>query len=419
MKLLNIANRNYIATLILVFVIGSIVGYFVLKSIVNNEFNQKLFAEKDQLIYELHTFEDLKSNYYLNIGDKIQLEEVDYDPKIKSVLSDTIMYDEFEKKELPFRILTFSDNFKGRFYEVRITKSLLSNNDLMKGITEIMILVVVLLSISLIIINRFLSKKIWDPFHQILNNLKEFKISKPEPLSTIDTTVDEFRDLKNALNNMIGKSISDYQNLKEYTENTSHEIQTPLAIIRNKSEMLLQEPLSESQLTEIGKIYEASGRLSRLKEGLSMLTKIDNNQFVDNEPIHIRRFIKKKLANVEELILIKNLKVTTKYQADPIIEMNNDLAYMMVTNLLSNAIKHNLENGRIDILLGAHELLIENTGRDPGIPTKQLFNRFKRTGKNIESVGLGLSLIKRIADYYKMTIEYTYNNNWHLIKITF
>ena len=419
MKLLNIANRNYIATLVIVFLVGSVAGYFVLKSIINNEFNQKLYAEKDQLIYELHTYEDLKTNYYLNIGDKIQLEEVYYDPGLKSLLSDTIMYDEYEKKELPFRILTFSDEFQGKFYIVRISKSLLSNNDIMKGITEIMVLVVILLSVSLIVINRFVSKKIWGPFHQILSNLKDFKISKPEPLSTIDTTVDEFRELKNALNNMIGKSIKDYQNLKEYTENTSHEIQTPLAIIRNKSEMLLQEPLNKNQLTEIGKIYEAAGRLSRLKEGLSTLTKIDNNQYVDSEPINIQKFVLKKLAHVEELIQIKRIEVTTDFSADPVIEMNNDLAYMMITNLLSNAIKHNVEGGELNIHLTLTELRIENTGEPPTVPTNELFDRFKRSGKNIESIGLGLSLIKRIADYYHMQINYNYDQGWHSLRLQF
>lgn len=419
MKLLNIANRNYIATLVVVFLVGSIAGYFVLKSIVNNEFNQKLFAERQQLIYELHTYEDLKTSYYLNIGDKIQLEEVNYDPELRSMLSDTIMYDEYEKKDLPFRILTFSDEFQGKFYVVRISKSLLSNNDIMKGVTEIMVLVVILLSVSLIVINRFVSKKIWNPFHQILSNLKEFNISRPEPLATIDSSVDEFRELKDALNSMINKSIKDYQNLKEYTENTSHEIQTPLAIIRNKSEMLLQEPLTKNQLTEIGKIYEATGRLSRLKEGLSMLTKIGNNQYVDAESINIKEFISKKLTNVEELIELKKIEVTTHFLANPVLTLNYDLAYMMITNLMSNAIKHNVERGKIKITLEAHELRIENTGNDPGVPTSKLFDRFKRSGKNVESVGLGLSLIKRIADYYHFKINYVYKDGWHTVRLTF
>jgi hypothetical protein len=399
--------------------VGSVLGYFVLKSIINDEFNQKLFAEKSQLIYEMHTFQDLKDNYYLNIGDKIEIEEFDNDPNIQPEITDTTMFDKFEKKELPFRILTFSDQFQGKFYKVRITKSLLPNEDLIKGITEIMFLIVVLLGLSLIIINRLFSQKIWNSFYQILDQLQSFKLSTPKPLSTINTKVDEFRELENAFNKMIKKSIKDYQNLKDYTENTSHEIQTPLAIIRNKSEMLLQEPLSQNQLTEIGKIYEAAGRLSRLKEGLSTLTKIDNNQFVDAEDINVQKFIKKKLSNVEELIEIKKIEVTTKFLADPVIKLNYDLAYMMITNLLSNAIKHNIEKGKIRITISAQELKIENTGTEPDVPTSELFDRFKRSGKNIDSIGLGLSLIKRITDYYHMKISYSYADQWHKIVIQF
>lgn len=419
MKLLSIANRYYLFTLLVVFAIGSMIAYNVIKSIINHEFNEKLFAEQQQLVYELKTYDNLQKSYYLNIGDLIELEEVPEDPGIRPFLRDTSMFDPYEKKELPFRILTFSSEINQKNYIITISKSLLPNLDLIEGVSEIMIGIALMLMLALGLLNRIIFRKLWSPFHQIILQLEKFKITSPVPLDIERTNVDEFNQLIVVLDSMITKSIHDYKNLKEYTENTSHEIQTPLAIIKNKAEILLQEPLSEDHLSELAKIYEAAGRLSRLKEGLSTLTKIDNNQFIESEPIDVREFIRQKLESFEELLDIKELKLSTHYAAAPVLQINNDLAYMMITNLLSNSIKHNVKGGRIIITLHQYELKIENTGLKPSLPTNQLFDRFKRSSPNNESTGLGLSLVKRIVNQYKMNITYTYENSWHRIAITF
>lgn len=419
MKLLTIANRYYLITLFIVFIVGSLVAYFVLKSIINKEFNQKLLAEKEQLIYELHTYEDLKENYYLNIGDRIEVDEVSDDPNIRGVLRDTTMYDPYEKKVLPFRQLTFSDQFNDRYYIITITKSLLPNQDLVEGISEIMLGIISLLLLSIGFVNRVIFKKLWSPFYHLTDQLKTFNITRPKPISMKNTRVEEFGQLKSVLDTMISKSIKDYKTLKEYTENTSHEIQTPLAVIKNKAEILLQEPLSESQLTEVGRIYEAAGRLSRLKEGLSILSKIENNQFLEAVTINVRAFIEDRLHQLGELIEIRHLKLTTVYGKEPVLLLNDDLAYILFNNLLSNAIKHNINNGEIVIRLDNHSLTIENTGKAPSLPTEELFDRFKRSGNLADSTGLGLSLVRGIADFYKLKISYTYNEPLHKVVLSF
>ena len=419
MKLLSIANRYYLVTLLIVFMVGSSVAYFILKSIINREFNQKLFAEREQLIFELHTYEDLQDNYYLNIGDIIELQELAYDPKIAPFLKDTVMYHPYEKRELPFRTLTFSDQFNNRFYKVTITKSLLPNQDIVEGVSEIMLGTLGILALSLVLLNRAISRRLWAPFYQILAQLRAFNITKPQPISFKNTRVEEFKELESTIERMVRKNIRDYKNLKEFTENTSHEIQTPLAIIKNKAEMLLQETLSETQLREVSKIYEAAGRLSRLKEGLLTMSRIENNLYVETEEVDIKKFLEERLANFEELIEIKGITVEAVYESEPVINMNNDLAFILFTNLISNAIKHNVQDGEIRILLREQLLLIKNTGNPPDLPTDQLFDRFKRSGKLSDSSGLGLSLVKRIIELYEMKVEYVFENGWHRLTIQF
>ena len=140
MKLFTITNRYYLIALLIVFTIGGVFGYFVLKFIINSEFNEKLMADKNQLMHELRNYEELEENYYLNIGDRIDLKVVENDPKIESTLRDTVMFDEYENKILPYRTLIFSEKLNNRFYIVSITKSLLPNEDLMRGMAEILVL---------------------------------------------------------------------------------------------------------------------------------------------------------------------------------------------------------------------------------------------------------------------------------------
>lgn len=420
MKLLTIANRYYLFAFLGVFAVGSLLAFFILRSIINHEFNEKLFAEREQLIYELHTYDDLKETYYLNIGDKIEVEEVAEDPQLAGHLRDTVMYDQYEHREMPYRILTFSDQINDRPYVIHIYKSLVPNQDLIQGVSEIMFGMALLLTVSLGLLNRIIFKKLWAPFHQIVSQLRTFNITQPLPVQTETSNVDEFRELKEVLDRMIEKSIRDYKNLKEYTENTSHEIQTPLAIIKNKAEALLQEPLEERVLLEVGAVYEAAGRLSRLKEGLSILTKIENHQYVVDEPVDLKAFLEKKLESLSELVSMRQLTLKTSYEASPVLQINSDLAYMLLSNLLANAIKHNVDGGEIRLQLEANRLQIENTGNEPQVPVDQLFDRFRRANaKNTDGNGLGLSLVKRIADFYGFNIQYTYSQGWHRLTLSF
>ncbi|MEQ8471234.1 MAG: HAMP domain-containing sensor histidine kinase [Marinoscillum sp.] len=411
MKLLDIANRYYLVVLILVFSIGSLAAYSVLKGIINHEFNEKLFAEKEQLIFELNNYENLQKTYYLNIGDVIDIREVETNPMVSSLLIDTTMYDQYEKKELPFRQLTFSEEIKGKYYVITISKSLLPNLDLIQGVSEIMIGIALLLMVSLGFLNRWIFKKLWKPFYQIIDQLQRFKISQPIPLDIEPSDVDEFNKLSAVLDEMITKNIKDYKTLREYTDNTSHEIQTPLAIIKNKAEILMQEDLTESQMMEVSKIYEASTRLARLKEGLSLLSKIENNQYIASEAINLKQYLEKRLESFEELIELKQITLTTTFHSEPTVHWHNDLAYMLITNLLSNAIKHNIQEGYILIILNQNSLLIRNSGKEPLISTDQLFERFKRSSNLRESTGLGLSIVKRITTQYNMKIDYQYSQD--------
>ncbi len=423
MKLLAITNRLYLISIGAVILISSLAAFFILRSIINNEFNRKLIAEKEQLLHELIENPELSRGQFLNVGDRITMTPFDTDSLIQDMMIDTAYYEPYEEEVLPFRVLAFTESINGINYKITISKSLVPNMDLISGIGQIMIGMGCLILLVLVLINKVILRKLWAPFEYLLDHLKTFDITSPRRIRqgayTFDSKVDEFKQLNQVLNDMIKQSIKDYNSLKEFTENTSHEIQTPLAIIRNKAETLLQEDLNKEQLEDIGKIYEAAGRLSRLKTGLSLISRIDNNQYIKKEPINLKEVIESKLEDFEELIAIKNLRLKTTYYGEPELELNSELTSILITNLINNAIKHNIKDGLINIVLKDVELLIENTGTPPVIPTDHMFDRFQKTGDTSESTGLGLSLVKKIVEHFNLKVKYIYEKDLHKLYLTF
>jgi len=236
----------------------------------------------------------------------------------------------------------------------------------------------------------------------------EFDKVKKEMISE-----EEYQKLRNQVEN-------DFVNLKQFTENASHEIQTPLAIIKNKSELLLQqEELDKETVKEIVSINEAATRLSKLNQALLQLMKIDNRQYQESEKIDLSGLLEIKLQRLNELIEMKNIKLKTSIDKNVFIYMNVSLAEILLSNLLNNSIKHNIFGGEIIISLMSKELSIKNTGESLRIDPQKLFDRFVKESTSNESIGLGLSLVKQICETYNFVVSYNYEHSMHELKINF
>jgi len=421
-KLLALTNRFYFASIIVIVIIAGFVSYLIFKTSINRQFNEKLLAEREQLIFELHSQDNIQDAYYLNVGGKVTLEPINNSVYVPLSWSDTLLYDAYQKKKLTFRQIKFSDIFDNRNYLITISKSLLSTDEMIKGIGEVMLLLMFSLIISLILLSNRINKTIWQPFYDSLSFLKTYDLTKPNSPKFDSTRIDEFRKLNEVINAMIEKSINDYESLKEFSENASHEIQTPLSIIKTKAELLMQdETLREEQINGINTIYAAANRLSRLNHDLAFLTKIDNNQFNELKTINLNEFLNNKLEEFEDLIDHKNIAITKSFIAEPRLRINDSLIHVLITNLLNNAIKHNVENGTINLKIKKNELVIENTGNplQKGDSGNDLFKRFRKSTTSKESSGLGLALVKKICDLYDYKIVYSVNKRKHKIVIVF
>jgi signal transduction histidine kinase len=253
-----------------------------------------------------------------------------------------------------------------------------------------------------------------------IDKAEKFDIQSDKPIDLPETNINEFRQLNMVLDQMTRKMRNDYLNLKEYNENSAHEIQTPLAIIRSKLEILMQrKELRKGSLYLIKSIDEAATRLLKLNQGLLLISKIDNLYFQEEKEISLRQVIENCITNYKEITQIKKITVEVEAIDPALVKMNEILAEVLISNLISNAVRYNIDDGFIKCFIDRRYLKISNTGAPLKTEPELLFRRFQKASDNTQSVGLGLSIVKKIADTYKMKITYTCSGSIHEILLNY
>ncbi len=418
MKLLSKYNRINIPVTISVVLISSIAYYFILHIVLIHQLNHDLVIEEQ----EIRNY--VEENDSLPEASTYKDQQISFDTLLTQVpprkFSTQKIYDNDEREEDSYRQLAFPITVHNRIYQAIVRKSQEGTEYLVKMIVIIALMVIVLLLLVLFIVNRFILGKLWKPFNATLDQLKQFNISSKNKLQLNKTNINEFTELNKTALLMTEKVSSDYESLKSFTENASHEIQTPLAIIKMKLELLMQsENMNTTQVDCITALGEATDRLSRLNQSLLLLTKIDNSQFIDSEKVNISNVLSGFINNFEELASSKNIFVKKNIKPDVCIIINKALAEAMISNVITNTIKHNHNNGNIEVDLNDTTLLVSNTGKEPAIKTSELFQRFKKDNLSSDSLGLGLAIVKRICETYGFHISYNYSKPMHTIKINF
>ena len=285
-------------------------------------------------------------------------------------------------------------------------------------IYPILLLFIVLLA-GFFVINWYVSKKLWKPFYQTLEQLNHYKINEHSKKFN-STSIQEFSELNRTLSTMTEKMHNDYVSQKQFIENASHEIQTPLAVIKTKIELLIQSTnLNENDMQIIQSVYNASNKLSSLNKALLLLSKIENNQFVDSEKIQFKQLIEKNLEHFEDLISIKDIQIEKDYKVVPTHQMNPILADILITNLIQNAIRHNTKGGFIKIELTENSVKLSNSSETTVEDTNELFNRFKKSEGSADSIGLGLAIVKEICENFDIHLRYSSENKVHTLLLSF
>lgn len=269
---------------------------------------------------------------------------------------------------------------------------------------------------GLLVLNRRLSKSVWKPFRETLDQLKTFSLNNQTKIEFSKTDVSEFDELNQSLTKLIEHNVSVYKTQKEFTENASHELQTPLAILKNKLDILLQnQDLTEKQYQIAEEMNRALSRSSRINKNLLLLAKIDNKQF-DSETFHLNEVLNQSLEILQEHFEQKNISVNTEISDNVKVNGNIGLTEVLINNLIINAIRHTPINGSISIKLNNSVFEVSNSGTEK-LNSDLLFKRFSRFSKDNNGSGLGLAIVQEICKSQNWTIDYRFENNNHIFSV--
>lgn len=292
-------------------------------------------------------------------------------------------------------------------------------NHFLISIIMVVAWIMVFLIILTIIVGVLVSKKILEPFYHAIDEIKKFSLKDNRSMKLMKTQTEEFTSLNTFLLKMSESSKKDYHLLEELSENTSHELQTPLASIKGKIELLMDSDLSEKQLLNLSSMNDELDRLSSINQSLILLAKLEHFEKNDSQHINFSELLNDRLQYFEDLFEIQNLSLIKDIQEEVYLNFDENLAIIVINNLINNAKRHNIENGKISVILTEDYFEISNTGNPPTIPTEELFKRFKRGNPDQNSIGIGLALVKKILEIYDAEITYHFENDQHTLKINF
>lgn len=414
MKLFTKYTRVNLLATIVIFLLASATFYIAIRYILINQVDQDLKIEQ----HEIETY--VKEHNVLPEPIPVKDQKITY-IRSKELLGKrkftTIAgFDKDDKKKNSYRTLQFDLLAHGEMYRVTVAKSLQATDDLIASILLISSITILAMLVVSMVINRVLLKRLWKPFYDTLNLIKKFKLDKKEALNFSSNGVEEFAFMNETLQKATRQAQQDYLLLKEFTENASHEMQTPLAIIRSKLDLLIQENLSEKQTKTLQPAYEAIEKLSRLTQSLLLLAKIENNQFAATSLVDLKRKIEQKIDAFNELW--QNQKLVVSTSLEPVcVNMNNELADVLLNNLFSNATRYNVADGFIRVNLSEKQLTVANSSLQNKLDERRLFSRFYKPSEGKGHNGLGLSIIKQICDVSAFRIHYSFAEQQHAFTI--
>jgi signal transduction histidine kinase len=306
-----------------------------------------------------------------------------------------------------------------RKYRISIIKAIDQDEGLAGNMSTIIFISGLFMLTILVSVNVMIYHQLFSPIYKLIKDIKGFSVQNQKKIVPPITSTVEFISLGEEISRMSEKMISDYASIKEFTENITHEIQTPLAVINSKLERCLQdENLSNEQAILLSDAAKSVNKLFSINKGLTLLSRLENKQFNNPVEINVTELIKERVRYFSDFIENKKLTVSETFSQEIIINMKESLSEILIDNLLKNAIQHNIQNGTILISTEHNKLYVSNTGAAPKESTEKYFARFLSQSPN-QSLGLGLSIVKKIVEYYGYTITYNYQNDLHTIEINF
>ena len=331
-----------------------------------------------------------------------------------------IFIPERDDKE-PARVLrkVFRDG-AGQWRELTVMTPTIEKDDLRESILRWMVCLYLFLLLMILLVTVIVLYRTMRPLYALLRWLDGYTVGARNAPLAVETSVTEFRKLNDAARRYAERAESSFERQKQFIGNASHEMQTPLAVCRNRLEMLVDEgaTLTEAQLGEIAKVQRTLDYLVRLNRSLLLLSKIDNGQFPETGEVDFNALAGRMAEDLSEIYASRGMHLAMHEEGRLTVNMNPTLAASLMSNLLKNAFVHGDAGGEIVVTLSPHGLRVENSGAAGPLDAAHLFERFYQGAKKEGSTGLGLSIAEAICRLSGLRIEYAYGAGMHRFTVT-
>lgn len=418
MRLISKTILYLLAISIPILIVAGVFAYFSIYDAVEENTREVLLADKARA-EKIISSRPITGRLYLSY-DSLSYVEPEADNKFGYTFGQAVNM--FAKEEEQYQYNTLSAYYKSgnQNYKIIIWRPAIEEDDLIESLIAMILIVIVTMMLVFFIASIFISKYTWKPFYATLAHLKRFRLNENSPIPITESGTKEFKDLNDTVAALSEKMIKDFQLQKEFTENASHEMQTPLAVIKAKLESLMQSPqLNEKDLHELEGAERAVNKLISLNKSLLLLAKIENHQFSETEGIDVNKVVQRILNDFEDYISQKQITVQLLSDEPIVILANNTLMEILFSNFIQNAIRHNVSGGLIKIEMKQGFMKISNTGSNGPLSKEQLFTRFKHSGTSLDSTGLGLAIVQSICELYNFKLEYRHENNLNSFEVKF
>lgn len=413
MRLTKKISLYFLVTSLVFFLVTSFVITLLTGNAIQNEVDAQLMNITRKAEQELSQGNPVDFPPFVEVTPSIR-------GKDATVFSDVnIMVQGWDEPE-PYRQMTSFVRIGNKTYRIDARVSMAEKQDMLEDLQLLAVVAIFGAFLAFFLVNYFLSGKIFRDFFSTLRKLGSFSLQSEKSMAYERSEIAEFDALNRSVAFLSEKAVSEYMRLKEFTAEVNHEMQTPLAVIRSKVELLLQkEGIDEDTRTKYQVILENLNKAGRINRAILLLNKLENGDLFEKQRISIQSVVNRVTGNNRELATFRGITIETRIDHVEELEMNENLLEIVVQNLLKNAIVHNIPEGVVEVMAKGRVLEVTNSCKPLKDDPEKFFTVFYRDPSSSDSIGLGLTIVKKICDLYGFRVTNSYDGSMYKISVDF
>lgn len=420
MKLIYRISLRLSLVLLPLIALWAVVFYFTMVDEINDEVDDALEDYSELIVIRMLSGELLpRMNEGSNNSYTIAPVDENYaaaHPGIDYYDAEVYIPEKEEMEPARFLVTIFQDG-NGQFYELKVATPTFEKDELLETILWWVVWLYLLLLITVVGTTMWIFHNSMRPLYALLHWLDGYVPGHKTVPVPNNTSITEFRRLNTAAQQAVDRSEELLEQQKQFIGNASHELQTPLAVLGGRMEYMLDHAgLDEQTMGEVIQMQRTLGHIVRLNKTLLLLAKIDNGQFPENTDVDISAMIREQKELYDDIYEERDIRCDMHLTGSFLVRMNESLASVLVSNLIRNAYAHSEAGARIDIRIEGRTLTVSNDGVTP-LDGKHIFERFYQGSKREGSTGLGLALVKAVADSYGLCVGYRFGEEQHIFSV--